>query len=74
MSFMSFGMKNSRSKRNVASPLPAFAEPEPDEPAPALSEAQTLSESNRLQVIQKTCLNSFKWFMAFTGKVLPDLL
>lgn len=49
MSLISFGVKKSRSKRNVASPLPAFAEPEPDEPAPALSEAQTLSESNRLQ-------------------------
>lgn len=49
MSSISFGLKSSRSKRNVTSPLPAFAEPEPDEPAPALSEAQTLSESSRLQ-------------------------
>ncbi|DBA79134.1 TPA: hypothetical protein ACH3X1_008971 [Trebouxia sp. C0004] len=49
MSLISFGLKKSRSKKTVASPLSAFAEPEHDEPAPALSEAQTLSESDRLQ-------------------------
>ncbi|KAA6423007.1 hypothetical protein WJX79_009582 [Trebouxia sp. C0005] len=49
MSLISFGLKAPRSKRKVASTLSAFAEPEPDEPAPALSEAQTLSESDRLQ-------------------------
>lgn len=49
MSLISFGLKTSRSKRKVPSPLPAFAEAEYDEPAPALSEAQTLSESKRLQ-------------------------
>lgn len=54
MSLISFGVKTSRSKRNATSPLPAFAEPEHDEPEPALSEAQTLSESTRLQVVQNT--------------------
>lgn len=74
MSLISFGLKAPRSKRKVASTLSAFAEPEPDEPAPALSEAQTLSESDRLQVIQKTCYNSFTLFKAFVGKVVPDML
>ena len=47
---ISFGLKSKGSKRKAAASLPAFAEPDNEEPEAVLSESQTLAESQRLQV------------------------